>query len=307
MVEFTREAPDADYAVHNITGRFWSAIQLPISLGVDFPRYAWEISQGIPPTPPATYEIGRKIGRMPLWSRADPIPAIQEAVESVTDALIPRTTRANVAATTQRALDTIRVAQRLPDGRGRRYLTRRFTRSLGLQRKDRLPARVGSVLFVCHGNMIRSAAAAQFFRDELRRSGVSHITVASAGTNARTGSAADSRAQRAALELGTSLEHHRSQPLTREMVDRADVIFAMDDFNVVNIETDFPQSRGKVYLLGGMNGSGSWEPSEIIDPYSATDAEITLTIASIHRFVAALHTALTRTSDQTATSRASTP
>jgi protein-tyrosine-phosphatase len=45
---------------------------------------------------------------------------------------------------------------------------------------------------------------------------------------AQTGAPADPTAVAAARELGISLDHHGSAPLTSEMVDR-DVIFVMDD------------------------------------------------------------------------------
>src|SRR5665213_93819 len=85
---------------------------------------------------------------------------------------------------------------RLGGYRGLRYLVRQLRRHTGLEQEQRLPPNIASVLFVCHANLIRSPAAAQFLRDELRNSANSQIAVASAGTNARNDCAADRRDQR---------------------------------------------------------------------------------------------------------------
>ena len=51
-------------------------------------------------------------------------------------------------------------------------------RMVGAMPAVALPPRVDSVIFVCHGNIMRSAAAAGFLRDELRCGG-NHATSAS--------------------------------------------------------------------------------------------------------------------------------
>ena len=286
MVEFRNDRPDLGPVINRVTGRFWNSIALPISLGIDFPRYAWEISRGEHPLPPATYRAGNTLGLVPLWKFNDPMPAIQQVAAPITDA---------VAASAGRAGDAIRTASRLGGYRGLRYIVRQLRRRTGLEQEQRLPPNIASVLFVCHANLIRSPAAAQFLRDELRNSANSQIAVASAGTNARNDCAADQRVQRVVRELGSSIELHRSQILTNEIVNQADVIVAMDDLNVVLIEESFPQARGKVRLLGGINDSGVWRAREIADPNTASDADLARTLSEIQRFVKALHAALTRT------------
>ena len=115
----------------------------------------------------------------------------------------------------------------------------------------RFPRPIDSVLFVCHGNIMRSAAAAGFLREELRAAGITNVRVASAGTHAHDGRAADARAQDAARQLGLSLREHGAAKLTTKMVAEHDVIFAMDELNYVNIATTFPESRPKLLLFGG--------------------------------------------------------
>jgi len=73
-----------------------------------------------------------------------------------------------------------------------------------------------------------------------------------------------------------------------------DVIFVMDELNFANLHTAFPKSRPKLRLLGGVNASGSYRPHEIPDPYLATNAEVSDTMATIRRYVAALAQAIAR-------------
>ena len=175
-------------------------------------------------------------------------------------------------------------------------------RMMGVNRAVALPRPVESVLFVCHGNIMRSAAAAGFLRDELRVAGITNVRVASAGTHAHDHRAADARAQEAARQLG-SLRDHSAMKLTPKLVAEHDVIFAMDELNYVNIATSYPEARGKLLLFGGMTSSGTYRPHEIADPYMTSAGEVNATIAQIKRYVALLAQAIraSRASDATIT------
>ncbi len=100
---------------------------------------------------------------------------------------------------------------------------------------DLLDASVCSVLFVCTGNTCRSplaqALCVKLLCDTLRcipaelpRHG---FRVQSAGLSAMMGGAATTEAALVARQCGADLDGHRSQPLTLELLARADCIFAM--------------------------------------------------------------------------------
>lgn len=180
----------------------------------------------------------------------------------------------------------------LPVDRRIAYVKRRLARTVGAARAVTLPIPASSVIFVCHGNIMRSAAAAGFLREELRASGITDVKIGSAGTHAHDGRPADARAQDAARQLGLALREHRATRLTKELVADYDVIFAMDDLNYVNILAAFPESRGKLLLFGGMSDSGSYRAHEIADPYMTSPGEINTTIAAIKRYASALAKAL---------------
>jgi protein-tyrosine phosphatase len=150
---------------------------------------------------------------------------------------------------------------------------------------------------VCHGNIIRSAAAAALLQDELSQSGIDTITVESGGTRTRVGRPADPRADAAVRRFGVSLEQHRSQPLTRELVGRADVIFVMDDMNLVDVLTEFPEARSKTLLLGGLDTIGAhrrYHGVAIEDPYSGAPAAVASTIDRVRACVVSLAGVLAR-------------
>jgi protein-tyrosine-phosphatase/predicted ATP-grasp superfamily ATP-dependent carboligase len=332
MVEFRHDRATGESALMEVNGRFWGSLPLAVAAGVDFPLYAWQLSQGVVPIPPSSYRYGLRVRwsagslmraahifaedredrlslasaarqlladfapgtRSAMWSWSDPAPAFQEVgrvlgrwgKDAVKETL--RTVLPNAL------VDTAKASLSLPPGRRARYVRRRLLRIAGAERASKLPRPIRSVLFVCHGNIMRSAAAAEFLRAELDAAGVHDIRIGSAGTNARDGRLADARAQEAARLLGVSLHTHRAARLTPQMVADYDVIFAMDELNFVNVLTTFPESRRKLMLFGGMDMSGSYRPHEIADPYLAAGSEVTATIETIRRYVAALAGAISR-------------
>jgi protein-tyrosine phosphatase len=123
-----------------------------------------------------------------------------------------------------------------------------------------------AVLFVCHGNIMRSPMAAELFRARVEALNGT-IGVASAGTWTTKGRPADPRAVAAASAFGVSLESHRSQPITPSLLSRSDLVCVMDYRNEVDVLTRFPGSAKKTILLGGLDAPAAAGPA-IPDPYS---------------------------------------
>jgi protein-tyrosine-phosphatase len=330
MVEFRHDGATGETALMEVNGRFWGSLPLNTIAGIDFPLYAFQQSQGIIPEPPASYTHGLRVRwtagaleraghafaeragdritlgnavrqlaadfapgtKSAMWSWHDPLPAIQEvstvlvrwtkdAIKFVMRAIVPSS-----------LLAIVKDSRMLVPERRATYVRRRLAHAIGARAPVSLPRPARSVIFVCHGNIMRSAAAAGFLRDELRAAGIANIRVASAGTHAHDGRPADTRAQDAARELGLSLREHKATRLTARLVAEHDVIFAMDELNYVNISTTFPESRPKLRLLGGITAGGSYRAHEIADPYMTSPNEVNATIAMIKRYVAQLARAL---------------
>ncbi len=59
MVEFKVNA-DGVAVLMEVNGRYWGSISFPISVGIDFPWYHWQVAHGEQPAIPRTYAAGRK-------------------------------------------------------------------------------------------------------------------------------------------------------------------------------------------------------------------------------------------------------
>lgn len=128
------------------------------------------------------------------------------------------------------------------------------------------------VLFVCHGNIMRSALAEALLVARAKSVHGAAIRVRSAGTHATPGSSADPRMQKAAGALGIPLEQHRATSLSRDLVEESDIVFVMDHLNEASVLARFPGLGAKVRLLGSYSPS-THEGIEIRDPFIGDDAQ----------------------------------
>jgi protein-tyrosine phosphatase len=152
------------------------------------------------------------------------------------------------------------------------YVRLRTARILGARRDEaRLSERPASLLFVCHGNIMRSPFAAELTRARLGQAS-RHFAIASAGTGAAGARPADPRAIVAADRYGISLRAHRSLPLTPELVDASSVICVMDYRNEAEVVARFPRASRKTMLLGG--AVRTTDPPDIPDPYRLEDDDV---------------------------------
>jgi len=109
-------------------------------------------------------------------------------------------------------------------------------------------------LVVCSGNTCRSPMAEGILRKLLaEKLGVNEeelaalgYSVESAGVSAIGGICPTPAAVRALAARGISIASHRSQPLTAELVNRADYIFTMTDSHVESIARLYPAARDRV-------------------------------------------------------------
>jgi len=123
---------------------------------------------------------------------------------------------------------------------------------------------VKSVLFVCTGNICRSPIAEGLFR---RLTGNrKDIEVASAGVHAVRGQPPSLYAVEVCAEEGTNISDLRSQPLTGALVDQATHIFAMTGAHVETIQTLFPQSAEKTFLIREFEQPGTTVWRDVPDP-----------------------------------------
>jgi protein-tyrosine-phosphatase len=170
------------------------------------------------------------------------------------------------------------------------YLKLMIRRALG-QRRDALPSPRGAVrkvLFVCHGNIMRSALAEAYFRKLASESGRGEeFETFSAGVFAKPGRAGDSRAREVAQSMGVSLEAHAARRLSPEDVARADIVCIMDSMNETVCLSRYPHAEKKILMLGAFGREGG-EPLEIADPYTGDIEAVRVCFQRVERSVRSL-------------------
>lgn len=142
-----------------------------------------------------------------------------------------------------------------------------------------------AILFVCTANQFRSPIAAASFSQKLSSSNMHDAwQVASAGTWAVTGLPANPNAIRAALDLGLDITNHQTQEINSEMVTEYDLIVVMEKNHKESLELDFPQSIGKIVLLGQVSNIPNDEiPDPAREAFANSDQIATVINTSIKR------------------------
>jgi protein-tyrosine phosphatase len=135
-------------------------------------------------------------------------------------------------------------------------------RQIGVRPKL-VPPTARSLLFVCHGNIMRSPMCEALMGRAV--TGSEGFRIASAGLNATSARPAHPWAVEAAREFGVRLENHRARMLDVEMVEKADAVLVMDFRNYVQVASKYPNSKKKTFFLGAYANDA--QGIEIRDPY----------------------------------------
>lgn len=100
---------------------------------------------------------------------------------------------------------------------------------------------VRSVLFVCLGNICRSPTAEAVFRHQVKQLALP-IKVDSAGTHGyHTDSPPDERSIAAGQKRGYSFDGIKCRKVRNEDFESFDIILAMDEVNLRNLQKDCPE------------------------------------------------------------------
>lgn len=153
-------------------------------------------------------------------------------------------------------------------------------------RGDLSPATTYNLLFVCTGNTCRSPLAEALARDHLRRRGWAHVTVASAGTHAESGAPAAKHSMAVGERRGLDLGAHRSQPLTHELVEWADLVLVMGAGHLGEVRR--LGGEKKAALLGEFAGGEGTSGASVPDPYGADEGTYERTLLVLDEMLEAV-------------------
>jgi protein-tyrosine phosphatase len=153
------------------------------------------------------------------------------------------------------------------------YLKLRLANGLRLAnlRTRKAPEAARSFLFVCFGNIMRSPMCEALMKEAIGNSRPT-VRALSAGLHATPGRPAHPWSISAARAFGVDLSRHRARRLNPEALDQADVIFAMDYRNLVELLCRYPWVKEKVYMLSAYAEEG-YRSIEIQDPFFGDEAE----------------------------------
>jgi protein-tyrosine-phosphatase len=271
MVEYKQDRSGAHFHLMEINGRFWGSLPLAVAAGADFPAWLYRMLVKGERPPAGTSRVGlhsRNLQKDVEWfaqnwrasrddrllitvPRGQPLWELRHLVAGRErwDTLTFDDWRPGVAEATQLAATLFR---RVRAKARHRLLGLLATSALGRERQAArvraLVATTPRLLFMCKGNVCRSPFAEAYARKLLGHR-PTELELVSGGVHPQAGRRVPEAAASAAREWGIDLEGHRSQRLSIDVVARAGAIFCMDLENHDALMAEFPELRGRVFLL----------------------------------------------------------
>jgi len=122
------------------------------------------------------------------------------------------------------------------------------------------------ILFVCTGNICRSAMAHHYMQKKVKELNIQEdYIIESAGTSAYTGDRATDYAIEVMKKYDTDLVNHRSTYIEEADVNQVDLIICMTEVHKRRVLNKYPNLENKVYTLKEYIGENGY--SDIDDPW----------------------------------------
>jgi len=284
MIEFKHNETTQQSCLMEINGRFWGSLPLAVSAGANFPYHLYRMLVHNDTNPTPSIKIGklnRKFKDDLYWYilvllRRDNNPLIiwPSLTQLCRDLIVilspkhrfdsftyddPKPLFADLALTSQWF---IKLAQEFIT---QRYWQIKFNR----QKKSGVAIKAlkatDTILFLCYGNINRSAAAQKCLEKHLATK--NHAAIESVGFHPVNQRPADPNMVSIAQKQDVDLSNWSSNTVNKSMIDRADIIYVMEIAHYIRLVAEYPTAKHKTYLLGSVIKDPKQIPLELSDPY----------------------------------------
>ena len=264
MVEFRKNLKQNKSILIEINGRFWGSLPLAIASGADFPYYLFQMLIENEKTFPQKYKenIFCRNTTEDLYWIYDEFRSNKSNFKNQmlfigktfseffnifllrerNDTLVlddPKPWIMEMVALVLKPLSIFKRKLRFQLSRFKLY------RKIQSNRFKNAILHSESILYVCTGNICRSAFAEYYSRSILP----GEIRIVSCGCSAQNGRESPQEAKRTAEKFGVDLSHHKAHQITEDMVRDSDLVIVFDEANFISLSKQFPKYNHKFWFL----------------------------------------------------------